>query len=75
MITDAWHDSTATAYHTTVPWLSGRYVGIGMLGLLRLYNSLVLFSLQYSEDSGHFYSVQNRAQYSPDTREVVAHGK
>ena len=29
----------------------------GMLGLLRLYDSLVLFSLQYSEDSGHFYSV------------------
>ena len=29
----------------------------GMLELLRLYDSLVLFSLQYSEDSGHFYSV------------------
>ena len=28
----------------------------GMLGLLCLYESLVLFSLQYSQDSGHFYS-------------------
>ena len=29
----------------------------GMLGLLCLYGSLVLFSLQYSEYFGHFYSV------------------
>ena len=27
VITDARHDSTANAYHTTVPCLSGRYEG------------------------------------------------
>ena len=42
----------------------------GMLGLLRLYDSLVLFSLQYSQDSG--ISTVSRTDHSiAQTRVLV----
>ena len=40
MITDARHDSTANAYHTTVPCLSGR-----LEMHIRLHHSIDLYSI------------------------------
>jgi hypothetical protein len=48
VITDARHDSTANAYHTTVPCLSGRFVFVIVLRFIHI-------ALQYSQGSRHHH--------------------
>lgn len=53
VITDARHDSTANAYHTTVPCLSGRY----SCPKCTQHNAMSV--VQHSQDSGNLHYFQN----------------
>ena len=56
VITDARHDSTANAYHSTVPCLSGRFLQSCDMGVGCQCNVY-----QHSQDCGDLYSLTTRA--------------
>ena len=70
MITDARHDSTSNAYHTTVPCLSGRYILYRNNFTLLLLTVYMYYLSQYQEGGGYISTVSRKEHASAQTHEV-----
>ena len=75
VITDARHDSTANAYHTTVPCLSGRYnYIIFTIHFVHYFKFLHVNYTQHSEDRWTFHPFSQPPSSASDARSGVHQG-